>query len=208
METISAPKDSQVTLCPCCGMACRDEDLRMCLGCSSVYCGRGTCRVVCPCYDEESIPIPNRPAQELFTRIVHDNPFAVIIKDAAGRVIYATERDSVLRRTLGFSSEQLVGKTNFDLFRSAESTTLNRVELEVTSRLRPFRFVTNLTTCSGSVCRFMVEVASYRLTPGDHLTITTLTPASAPMITPTRGKSLDLDKLQRRRPSKCLHAKH
>jgi PAS domain S-box-containing protein len=207
METISASKNSQVTFCPSCGMPCGDEDLRMCLGCSSIYCGRGTCRVVCPCHDEESIPIPNRPAQELFTRIVHDNPFAVIIKDAAGRVIYATERDSVLRSTLGFSSDQLVGKTNFDLFRSAESNTLNRVESEVTSRLRPFRFVTSLTTSSGSVCRFMVEVASYRLTPGDHLTITTLTPASVPMINRTRGKSCGLDKLQRRRPSKCLHEK-
>jgi len=188
METISTLEDGQVTFCPCCGMPCRDEDLLMCLGCSSIYCGRGTCQVVCPCHDEGSIPIPNRPAQQFFARMIHGNPFAVIIKDAAGRVIHATESDSILRRTLGFSCDQLVGKTNFDLFRPAESTTLNRVELDVTSRLRPFRFVTNLTTSGGSVYRFMVEVAPYRMTPGDHLTITTLTPASAPMITLIPGR--------------------
>lgn len=181
METTTKFADRQVTFCPCCGVPCRDENLLMCLGCGSIYCGQGTCQVICPCQDEGYVPIPNRPAKELFARLVHGNPFAIIVKDGAGMVIHAAESDSILSRTLGFSSHQLVGKTNFDIFRSPDSTMLNRVEFAVTSRFQPFRFVTNLTTSKGIVYRFMVEVAPYRMTPGDHLTITTLTPASTPM---------------------------
>jgi len=181
MERLTKFEDYEVTYCPCCAKPCRGQNLLMCLGCGSIYCGQGTCQVVCPCQDEGSIPIPNRPAKELFARLVHGNPYALIIKDASGKVIHAAESDSILSRTLGFSSRQLVGKTNFDIFRSRDSTMLNRVESAVTSRLQPFRFVTNLTTSKGIVYRFMVEVAPYRMTPGDHLTITTLTPAAAPM---------------------------
>lgn len=182
-------KPCEVTYCPCCAKPCRDENLLMCLGCGSIYCGQGTCQVICPCQDKGSIPIPNRPAKELFARLVHGNPFALIIKDASGMVIHAAESDSILSRTLGFSSRQLVGKTNFDIFRSPDSTMLNRVEFAVSSRLQPFRFVTNLTTSRGTVYRFMVEVAPYRMTPGDYLTITTLTPAAAPMALMNHGAS-------------------
>jgi len=137
-----------------------------------------------------------RPAQRLFERLVRDNPSAVIVKDAAGMVIHASDPNYILSHTLGFSSSQLVGMTNFDLFRSSVSSTLARVEFEVTSRLRPFRFVTSLTTINGLVHRFMVEVAPYRMTPGDHLTITTLTPASAPMTTINAEENCDLYALQ------------
>ena len=57
---------------------------------------------------------------------------------------------------------------------------LERVEAEVTSRLRPFRFAIGLTMKSGFFHRFMMEIAPYRMAQGDHLTITTLTPASGP----------------------------
>jgi hypothetical protein len=197
METVFTVFDTrELSFCPACGMPCRDEDLIMCLACGSVYCGQGSCRVVCLCQDEGSIPIPNRPTKQLFARLVRGNPFAVIIKDAAGRVIHATDNDCILIRALGFSSRELVGKTNFDLFRSPESTTLNRIEFEVISRQRPFRFVTNLATRKGLVYRFMMEVAPYQMTPGDHLTITTLTPATASMTTVIPGKSCDLYELR------------
>ena len=186
----------ELSFCPGCGMPCRDEELIMCLACGSVYCGQGSCRVVCLCQEEGSVVIPNRPTKELFARLVRGNPFAVIIKDASGKVIHATDSDNVLIRGLGFSSRELVGKTNFDLFLSPESTTLNRIEFEVISRQLPFRFVTNLMTRKGLVHRFMVEVAPYRMTPGDNLTITTLTPASAAMATLIPGKGRDVYELQ------------
>ena len=164
----------------------------MCLGCGSLYCGQDMCQIICPCHDDGSLPIPNRPVEKLFARLVEGNPSAVIIKDSSGMVIHATDRDSLLRRTLGFSSCQLIGKTNFDLFRTRESTTLTRVECEVTARLRPFHFAANLTTTRGQVYRFMVEVAPYRITQGDHLTITTLTPAAVPKTAITREEALEL----------------
>ena len=191
MDTQSMMEGSEPTFCPSCGMPCKRENLIMCLGCSSVYCGKGLCAVICSCQDKGAPK--SRPTQQLFARLVHDHPFAVIIKDADGRVIHATDRDSTLRRTLGYSSPELIGKTNLDLFQAPESTTLNRVELEVSSRLQPFRFVTSLTTSKGLVHRFMVEIAVYRTTPGDHLTITTLTPASTSAMTMcTPGKSRDV----------------
>ena len=192
MNAVSARADHKVSLCTCCGLPCKDEELMMCLGCGSMYCGQELCQKVCPCHDDGSILIPNRPAEKLFARLVDSNPFAVIIKDAGGTVIHATDSDSLLSRTLGVSSSQLVGMTNFDLFRTRESTALDQVEFKVTARLRPFRFVANLTTTRGRVYRFMVEVAPYRVTPAEHLTITTLTPAATPMTACTSEESTEL----------------
>ena len=197
METESALLASdELSFCPGCGMPCRDDRLIMCLGCGSVYCGQGSCRVVCLCQDDASIPIADRPAKEFFARLVHGNPFAVIIKDATGKVIHASGSGNILTRALGFSSRKLVGKTNFDLFSSEASTTLTRIEFEVISNQRPYRFVTNLTTRKDLMYRFMVEVEPYRMTPGDHLTITTLTPASAPMTMPLPGKNNEFYRLR------------
>lgn len=192
MDAVSARADHEVSLCTCCGLPRKDEELLMCLGCGSLYCGQELCQTVCPCHDAVSAPIPNRPAETLFARLVDSNPFAVIIKDAGGTVIHATDSDSLLSRTLGFSSSQLVGMTNLDLFRTRESTTLDEVEFKVAARLRPFRFVANLTTTRGHVYRFMVEVAPYRITPTEHLTVTTLTPAAAPMAACTAEESSKL----------------
>jgi hypothetical protein len=197
MEIVSTEFASdELSWCPVCGLPCRDEHLLMCLACGSVYCGQGSCRVVCLCQDKECLPIPDRPAKELFARLVRGNPFAVIIKDAAGRVIDAVDSDSILIRVLGFSSRELAGKANYDLFRSPTSTTLSQIELEVISRQRPFRFVANLTTWKGLVYRFMVEVEPHSITPGDHLTITTLTPASPFMTMLIPGKSCKFYELQ------------
>ncbi len=186
----------ELSFCPGCGMLCKDEDLIMCLACGSVYCGKGSCRVVCLCQDEGSMPIPNRPTKELFTRLVRGNPSAVIIKDSSGRVIHSTDNDSILIRALGLSSCDLIGRTNSEMFCQPESMTLNRIEFEVISRQRPFRFVTNLTTRKGTVRRFMVEVSPYEMTPGDHLTITTLTPAATSMTCVIPSNSYDLYELQ------------
>jgi len=197
VETASAMFASfELTFCPSCGMPCSDEHLLMCLACGSVYCAQGSCRAVCLCQEEASLHFADRPAKEFFERLVRDNPFAVIIKDAGGRVIHATDGDGILHRQMGFSIRELIGRTNFDLFCQPESTTLNRIEFEVVSRQQPFRFVTNLMTRKGLVHRFMVEVAPYRMTAGDNLTITTLTPASASMGAFISGKNCDLYELQ------------
>jgi hypothetical protein len=195
MDTQSMIAGREDTFCPSCGMPCTHENLIMCLSCSSVYCGKGKCEVICPCQDEGDPA--SRPAQQLFARLVHENPSAVIIKDASGRVIHATDSNKILSRTLGWLAPEIVGKTNLDLFRPPQSTILNRVEFEVTSRQRPFRFVTSLTTTKGLGHRFMVEVAVYRMTPGDHLTLTTLTSASTSAVTMYRPwESSDLYALQ------------
>lgn len=180
MKSKSIPSEEwELTCCPCCGMACRDEDLLMCLGCGSVYCGQGRCQVVCPCQDDDAAPTPSRPTKELFARVVNGNPFAVIIKDGSGRVIHATERGSILNRWLGHSSSEVIGKTNFDLLQPSEAITMGRLECAVTAKLKSFRFVANLTASTGRVNRFMVEIAPFQMTPGDYLTITTVTPAAA-----------------------------
>ena len=171
-------EEGQVRYCKYCGMPCRDEDLLLCLGCGSLYCGQGMCRAICPCHQLGSVFIPNRPAEKLFARLVQENPVAVIIKDAGGRVIHVTDPRCILVRTLGVSTAELIGMTNCDLFSPSQSTLLDRVEAEVTSRLRPFRFAIGLTVTSGLFHRFMMEIAPYRMAQGDHLTITTLTPAS------------------------------
>jgi hypothetical protein len=197
MEKVSSMIASfELSFCPGCGMPCRDEHLLMCLACGSVYCGQGSCRVVCLCQDETSMHFPDRPAKEFFARLVRGNPFAVIIKDPAGRVIHATENESLLTRALGFSPREMVGKTNYDLFRPPASTTLNRIEFEVISSQRPFRFVTHLTTRQDVAHRFMVEVEPYRMTPGDHLIITTLTPASGLMATLVPGWNHEFTELR------------
>lgn len=172
--------EGQVRHCKYCSTLCRDEDLILCLGCGSLYCGQRLCRAVCPCHQLGSVFIPNRPAEKLFARLVQENPVAVIIKDAVGTVIHVTDPRGILIRTLGAANSELIGMMNCDLFSPPQSTLLDRVEAEVTSRLRPFRFAIGLTMKSGFFHRFMMEIAPYRMAQGDHLTITTLTPASGP----------------------------
>lgn len=95
--------------------------------------------------------LESRESRNRFCSFMDYLPMLAWIKDEQGRYVYGNR---CLMEVQGLSQDELLGKTDFDIFSADIAATLREHDLEVLRTNRPRYFSEEAPTCDGPTCRW------------------------------------------------------